>query len=110
MPRCNSRAWAGGVRHDPHALPLRGSLPPEGADPAWGGPAPDRMNIHTESLDDIRVITLDRSEVRNAVEDGHLRQRVVLEGEKGRVQFARGGRVHGVAHLGAVQGDDADVV
>jgi geranyl-CoA carboxylase alpha subunit len=27
---------------DPHAPPLRGSLPPKGADPAWGGPAPDR--------------------------------------------------------------------
>lgn len=27
----------------PHAPPLRGSLPPEGADPAWGGPAPDRL-------------------------------------------------------------------
>ena len=27
---------------DPHASPLRGSLPPKGADPAWGGPAPDR--------------------------------------------------------------------
>jgi len=27
----------------PHASPLRGSLPPEGADPAWGGPAPDRL-------------------------------------------------------------------
>jgi 4-hydroxymandelate oxidase len=27
----------------PHAPPLRGSLPPEGADPAWGGPAPDRV-------------------------------------------------------------------
>jgi quinoprotein relay system zinc metallohydrolase 1 len=26
----------------PHAPPLRGSLPPRGADPAWGGPAPDR--------------------------------------------------------------------
>ena len=25
----------------PHAPPLRGSLPPEGVDPAWGGPAPD---------------------------------------------------------------------
>ncbi|MBP7568045.1 MAG: bifunctional salicylyl-CoA 5-hydroxylase/oxidoreductase [Burkholderiaceae bacterium] len=25
----------------PHAPPLRGSLPPEGADPAWGGLAPD---------------------------------------------------------------------
>ncbi|WP_296871796.1 VOC family protein [Tibeticola sp.] len=28
----------------PHAPPLRGSLPPEGADPAWGGPAPDRRD------------------------------------------------------------------
>ena len=28
----------------PHAPPLRGSLPPEGADPAWGGPTPDRMS------------------------------------------------------------------
>ncbi len=28
----------------PHAPPLCGSLPPEGADPAWGGPAPDRMS------------------------------------------------------------------
>ncbi len=27
----------------PHAPPLRGSLPPEGADPAWGGPAPDHV-------------------------------------------------------------------
>jgi general secretion pathway protein J len=27
----------------PHASPLRGSLPPEGADPAWGGPAPDHL-------------------------------------------------------------------
>jgi lactoylglutathione lyase len=28
----------------PHAPPLRGSLPPEGADPAWGGAAaPDQM-------------------------------------------------------------------
>ncbi|MGS5085148.1 bifunctional salicylyl-CoA 5-hydroxylase/oxidoreductase [Hydrogenophaga sp. A37] len=27
---------------DPHAPPLRGSLPPEGAGPARGGPAPDR--------------------------------------------------------------------
>ena len=35
---------AGGHRGmflSPHAPPLRGSLPPEGADPAWGGPAPD---------------------------------------------------------------------
>jgi lactoylglutathione lyase len=27
----------------PHASPLRGALPPEGADPAWGGPAPDLL-------------------------------------------------------------------
>ncbi len=26
----------------PHVPPLRGSLPPGGSDPAWGGPAPDR--------------------------------------------------------------------
>ena len=29
----------------PHAPPLRGSLPPEGADPARGGPAPDRSGL-----------------------------------------------------------------
>jgi tRNA pseudouridine32 synthase/23S rRNA pseudouridine746 synthase len=34
----------------PHAPPLRGSLPPEGADPAWGGPAPDRVRPHALSL------------------------------------------------------------
>jgi molybdate transport system ATP-binding protein len=28
----------------PHAPPLRGSLPPTGADSAWGGPAPNRMS------------------------------------------------------------------
>ena len=28
----------------PHAPSLRESLPPKGADPAWGGPAPDRMS------------------------------------------------------------------
>ncbi|PZO18337.1 MAG: 3-oxoacyl-ACP synthase [Burkholderiales bacterium] len=28
----------------PHAPPLHGSLPPEGADPACGGPTPDRFN------------------------------------------------------------------
>ena len=35
----------------PHAPPLRGSLPPEGADLAWGGPAPDRLNpqLHSRS-------------------------------------------------------------
>ena len=30
----------------PHAPPLRRSLPPEGADPAWGGPAPDLLGPH----------------------------------------------------------------
>ncbi|PKO64024.1 MAG: hypothetical protein CVU22_26010 [Betaproteobacteria bacterium HGW-Betaproteobacteria-16] len=30
----------------PHAPPFHGSLPPEGADPAWGGPAPDRSSPH----------------------------------------------------------------
>jgi nitronate monooxygenase len=37
---------AGGHRGmflNPHAPPLRGSLPPGGADPAWGGPAPDLL-------------------------------------------------------------------
>ncbi|WP_179947957.1 3'-5' exonuclease [Thiomonas intermedia] len=35
----------------PHAPPLRGSLPPKGADPAWGGPAPDRL-LTAEAQDD----------------------------------------------------------
>jgi putative ABC transport system ATP-binding protein len=39
----------------PHAPPLRGSLPPEGADPAWGGPAPDHHT--TEPLIRLRGIT-----------------------------------------------------
>ena len=30
------------MKQGPHAPPLRGSLPCGGADPAWGGPAPDR--------------------------------------------------------------------
>ena len=33
-----------GIFLDPHAPSLRGSLPPEGADPAWGGPAPDLLS------------------------------------------------------------------
>ncbi|MBA4261596.1 MAG: sulfurtransferase FdhD [Comamonadaceae bacterium] len=39
-------AWGGPAPEplNPHAAPLRGSLPPEGADPAWGGPAPDRQD------------------------------------------------------------------
>jgi nitrite reductase (NADH) small subunit len=36
------RPVAGPQKRGPHAPPLRGSLPPGGADPAWGGPAPDR--------------------------------------------------------------------
>lgn len=51
---CNGCVWEGyyeALHHwradalellGPHAQPLRGSLPPEEADPAWGGPAPDR--------------------------------------------------------------------
>ena len=35
----------------PHAPPLRGSLPREGADPAWGGPAPYRL-LTAEDKDD----------------------------------------------------------
>jgi anthraniloyl-CoA monooxygenase len=31
------------LRCESGAPPLHGSLPPEGADPAWGGPAPDRV-------------------------------------------------------------------
>ncbi len=34
----------------PHAPPLRGSLPPEGADPAWGGPTPDRRTLRVRRL------------------------------------------------------------
>ncbi|MEZ5644815.1 MAG: DMT family transporter [Burkholderiaceae bacterium] len=34
----------------PHAHPLRGSLPPEGADPALDGPAPDRKDTATLGL------------------------------------------------------------
>lgn len=51
---CNGCVWEGyyeALHHwradalrllGPHAPPPRGSLPTEGADPAWGGPAPDR--------------------------------------------------------------------
>ncbi len=43
----------------PHAPPLRGSLPPEGADPAWGGPAPDRSRMpalqHARADDGARI-------------------------------------------------------
>jgi len=41
MARCLATR-APGVKKSPHAPPLRGSLPPRGADLAWGGPAPDR--------------------------------------------------------------------
>jgi nitrite reductase (NADH) small subunit len=37
-----TRPIAGPQKRGPHTPPLRGSLPPEGADTAWGGPAPDR--------------------------------------------------------------------
>ena len=37
----------------PHAPPLRGSLPPVEADPAWGGPAPDRMS--TQRIPLVRI-------------------------------------------------------
>jgi putative ABC transport system ATP-binding protein len=40
----------------PHAPPLRGSLPPGGADPAWGGPAPDRP-VNDNPLIRLRGIT-----------------------------------------------------
>jgi farnesyl diphosphate synthase len=38
-----------------HAPPLRGSLPPEGADPAWGGPAPDRAVASAPTFADWRA-------------------------------------------------------
>jgi len=41
MARCLA-SKAPGLEKGPHVPPLRGSLPPRGADPAWGGPAPDR--------------------------------------------------------------------
>jgi anthraniloyl-CoA monooxygenase len=50
--RLRDAAWLEGYeawlqeRFDPHAAPLRGSLPPEGADPARGGPSPDRRARH----------------------------------------------------------------
>ena len=40
-PATAGRPW---LKQRPHAPPLRGSLPPTGADPAWGGPAPDRWS------------------------------------------------------------------
>jgi len=45
----------------PHAPPLRGSLPPEGTDPAWGGPAPDRTSsTPPRPLAGVRVLDLSR--------------------------------------------------
>src|SRR3990167_5139125 len=41
FPRVICQTWVHWQKIGPHAPPLRGSLPPEGADPAWGGPAPD---------------------------------------------------------------------
>ncbi|MBX3608781.1 MAG: ATP-binding cassette domain-containing protein [Hydrogenophaga sp.] len=39
-----------GEMDDPHAPPLRGSLPPEGADQPWGGPAAGRSDAAAEAL------------------------------------------------------------
>ncbi|WP_255593295.1 DEAD/DEAH box helicase [Acidovorax sp. sic0104] len=40
-----------GIKHDPHAPPLRGSLPPEGAAVLpWGGPAAKRHDPHAPPL------------------------------------------------------------
>ena len=51
----------------PHAPPLRGSLPPEGADPAWGGPAPDRASIaQPKGFDGFEGSYLGNREVLNA--------------------------------------------
>ena len=45
----------------PHAPPLRGSLPPGGTDPAWGGPAPDRSHATPpRPLAGVRVLDLSR--------------------------------------------------
>ncbi len=45
--------------HDPHAPPLRGSLPPDGAVPLWGGPSegrssgrPIEIQIRTQAMHD----------------------------------------------------------
>ena len=35
----------------PHAPPLHGSLPPQGADLPWGGPAAGRVNATVETLE-----------------------------------------------------------
>ncbi|WP_332741646.1 bifunctional salicylyl-CoA 5-hydroxylase/oxidoreductase [Hydrogenophaga sp.] len=47
FPRVICKTWVHWQDVRPHAPPLRGSLPPEGADPAWGGPAPDRAARRT---------------------------------------------------------------
>jgi len=39
-PEGADSTWGGPAAScGPHALPLRGALPPEGADSTWGGPA-----------------------------------------------------------------------
>ena len=38
------------MSNSPHAPPLRGSLPPKGADPTWGGPTPDREGSLASSI------------------------------------------------------------
>ena len=40
FPRVICNTWVHHQEIGPHAPPLHGSLPPEGAGPAWGGPAP----------------------------------------------------------------------
>jgi tRNA(adenine34) deaminase len=49
----------------PHAPPLRGSLPPEGADPPWGGPAADRMS--PALLDEVALDDRDGRYLRQAI-------------------------------------------
>ncbi|HEX5390307.1 MAG TPA: Hpt domain-containing protein [Burkholderiaceae bacterium] len=48
----------------PHAPPLRGSLPPEGADPSWGGPATDRSEA-----DDLSPLAWVHEEVLRSLTD-----------------------------------------
>ena len=42
FPRVICHTWVHWQNMDPHAPPLHGSRPPEEADQAWDGPAPDR--------------------------------------------------------------------
>ena len=53
-----------------HAPPLRGSLPPEGADRAWGGPAPDRhpVVLLDEPAPHVARLLINRPDKRNAID------------------------------------------